>query len=235
MRGILLAGACALGLVSVPAIAVAQSAPSVPSLQYYISLGAGFNFGQDDLNTAGDLGINSENETRSTSFSNGYALVGAFGIVLPEIARLELEGSWRSNDADRLTVSSEGSVGTGGNLHTFALMLNAFKDFEVAERVSINFGGGIGVALLDLDLDRMVGPDAEPPPNEQHPVSDSATVFAWQLGAGAAYKLDNGMSITLDYRLFGTSDPDFETTNGLPFDHDNMTHTIMVGLRIPLN
>jgi OOP family OmpA-OmpF porin len=234
MRGMLLAGACALGLVSVPAMAVAQTAPSVPSLQYYVSLGAGFNFGQDDITVIGDPGSNASNETRTTSFDNGYTFVGAFGIVLPEIARLELEGSWRSNQVDRLTVSNEGSVSTGGSLQTFALMLNAFKDFEVAERVSVNVGGGIGVAFVDLDLDRLVGPDASPA-SAQHPVSDSATVFAWQLGAGAAYKLENGMSITLDYRLFGTADPGFETSNGLPFDHDNLTHKVMVGLRIPIN
>jgi opacity protein-like surface antigen len=107
-------------------------------------------------------------------------------------------------------------------------MANAWADFQVAPNVTVHGGGGIGIARVKLDISSISV-------EETRPVSDSDTVFAFQLGAGTAWRFMPNVAITLDYRYFQAVNPEFKVPwNGggpFTFKDDYQSHSVMVGLR----
>lgn len=51
-------------------------------------------------------------------------------------------------------------------------------------------------------------------------------VLAYQLAAGLAFAVSDSMKIDIQYRLFGTDNPEFKELDG-----EYMTHNLMIGLR----
>jgi opacity protein-like surface antigen len=226
MTRAILVTTCAVACVAGTPFASAQG---LDFEQFYLSVMGGIAFGPDDVSGRSSFPELNPNNVRKIDFDEDVALSVALGGAFMEMVRVEIEGAWRSQSAHRLTVQNEGSRSVGGDVDTFSLMANVWKDFEVAEHVSVHAGGGVGIAFIDLDINNI---DFLAPPNV--PFSDSATEFAYQVGAGGAYHFDNGMAVTLDYRLFGTTDPNF-SGNGSRFNnYDEIIHTIFLGFRIPL-
>jgi opacity protein-like surface antigen len=109
-------------------------------------------------------------------------------------------------------------------------MANAWADFAVSPNVTVHAGGGIGAARVRLGVSSLGGADAI----TIVPLNDSDTVFAFQLGAGAAWHVMPNVSLTLDYRYFQAVNPSFRVTFGgasTKFSDDYQAHSIMVGVR----
>jgi opacity protein-like surface antigen len=59
---------------------------------------------------------------------------------------------------------------------------------------------------------------------------DSDTVFAWQIGGGLGWELNPNWGISLNYRWFSTSDPEFRDELGGDFSAEYSSHNLTAGL-----
>jgi opacity protein-like surface antigen len=166
---------------------------------------------------------------REIEFKDGYVVGGAIGRCIPGWNWLRIEGevSYRKNNVKNVTVAGEGTASRSGHVSALAAMANAWADFQVAPNVTVHGGGGIGFAHVKLGISSISV-------DFTRPVSDSDTVFAFQLGAGAAWRFMPNVAITLDYRYFQAVNPEFKVPwsgNTFAFKDDYQSHSVMVGLR----
>ena len=119
-----------------------------------------------------------------------------------------------------------GTQPVDGAFSMIAFMANVDYDFDTGSRWVPYVGGGLGVATISLDTENAQGTSL---------TDDSDTVFAYQVGTGIGYEfpLAEGRSITvsLDYRYFGTQDPTFTgDVTGAEFDVEISGHDIGIGI-----
>lgn len=180
-----------------------------------------------------------------TSFKTGFVVGGNFGVDWQNGIRTELELAMRQNASGShatlktsysyiysgygpYTISSStGSVPAAFNLRAYSLMANAWYDFDVDMPFTPYVGGGVGMALVQID-GRLNG-------FKLHERND--TVFAWQLGVGASIPLTDSIKGFIDYRYFAADDAALKLEPG--FHGGDVTanfnsHTVMVGLRFNL-
>ncbi len=136
--------------------------------------------------------------------------------------RVEGEITYAESDIDEFEIGGF-SVGGSGDVDSLGFMANAFKDFEIGDGWQFNIGGGIGYAIVSINDASIVGiPLAD----------DDDSVFAYQLGTGIGYQMSPATTLSLDYRYFGTLDPEFNDVDGLPFESEYDSHIIRLGVRI---
>ena len=181
---------------------------------WYGSIQAGGNWLQDSdvTATAGPLAGSGE-----VDFDNGWGVAGAVGYSYPSGLRVEGELSYRTNDLD----SSEG-VSLGGDVDALGVLVNVWYDFKTDGKWKPYIGGGIGAAEVGLDLESVGGAPVS--------FSDEDWVFAYQLGVGVAFPVASKTMLSVDYRYFATSDPEFEES-GVTLDAEYRSHSLMIGLR----
>lgn len=131
--------------------------------------------------------------------------------------RAELELSYRINDADRQRSPTAGLHGTTSAL---AIMGNGFYDFHLGQWTPFA-GVGLGFARVASDIDA----------SGTLLVDDSDIVFAYQFIGGVGYNITPQFIMSLDYRIFGTTDPELTTASGTKFDAEYFTQNIMLGAR----
>ena len=61
---------------------------------------------------------------------------------------------------------------------------------------------------------------------------DSDTVFAYQLGVGLGYAITKVAILTIDYRFFGTLEPEYTDVSGASFSSDYFLHRVGIGVRL---
>ncbi len=107
---------------------------------------------------------------------------------------------------DLANAAVTGKQDIDGNFSMLAFMANVDYDFDTGSRWVPYIGGGLGVASISIDVESVA--------TGRSLSDDSDTVFAYQAGAGLGYEfpLEGGRSITvsLDWRYFGTSSPTFK-------------------------
>ena len=136
--------------------------------------------------------------------------------------RIELEYARRSNPLDHVEFV-EGKVNGNGSLTVDSLMINCIELIRNESRWSPYVLIGIGAARIDASGLKVTG----------QPLSnDTATVFAYQLGGGVDYTLNDSLSLDLGYRFFGSTPPKFTEVNGLKFQTDYFSHSVILGLRM---
>jgi len=214
MRGTLLTGAAVAGLL------VCSNAASAQNI--YLSFGAGGNW----LNPV-PFDAPNPNLDVDLTFKHGFVGSAAIGFMLMPGFRLEGEISARANDVNPYDapLSSEGIQ--AGQAQIFALMANGWYDFNPVGGFQPYIGGGIGVAKVHLKLETNgVNSDTDA---SQH-------VFAYQIGGGVGYALNPMLTLTADYRLFGTSEAYLPSNAGDPYGARGafINHSVMVGARLNL-
>lgn len=133
-------------------------------------------------------------------FHTGYVVGGFVGYVLGCGFAAELEGSWRSNDAD--TVIGVGNA--SGDMSAVGIMLNGIYRFDdVSGFLDPYVGVGMGTAYMMIDGSV---------PSAGVTVDDSDWVFAYQMFLGLAYPWSECISIFGEYRFFGTTKGSYRTT-----------------------
>jgi opacity protein-like surface antigen len=161
-------------------------------------------------------------EFATISFDPGFDLGGAIGYDYGDI-RAEFEIAYHAWDMDEGTIG--GIVGppcpcTGpidGDASALSFMVNGYYDFQLTNSsVTPYLGGGIGGANINGDLG--LGDD------------DNDTVFAYQLMAGVGFEINPSTILTLGYRYFATTDPEFDIF-GLPTEFTVSAHEFNAGAR----
>jgi outer membrane immunogenic protein len=155
-----------------------------------------------------------------TSLDTGLGVTGGIGHAYGNGFRTEIELGYRTNDFDEIRISSlfdGGRESLDGDTSVFSLMVNGYYDLAAIGRITPFIGGGIGFARVSLD-------------SSDFEIDDNDTVFAYQLAIGGAINLNPQLNLDLQYRFFGTSDPEYNV-EGLQVKTEYTTHNLMVGLR----
>ena len=124
-----------------------------------------------------------------------------------------IDNAWLLIEDDKIKAFGL-SLPIDGDVKTLSLMANGFLDLMPNSQISPFFGGGIGIANVEADLDYPgLG-------------SEDDTVFAYQVAAGVSFAASENVNIDVQYRFFGTSDPEF----GM-IEAEYQTHNAMIGMR----
>jgi opacity protein-like surface antigen len=196
-----------LGALTLPVAALAQ-----PVQGLYVEVGGGANI-------VGDL-LSANETTKVETNIGGLGLVD-IGCGFGNGLRAEIEGSYRSNGISGIsTLRQNGNLlplsNATGSVRTFAVMANVKYDLPFhtpALPIQPYVGGGAGYGWLDLGnaSGNGVGRFALPQGNSFTGPTlvdfGSGGAFAYQAIAGASMPLRvlPGLSLTLEYRFFGTA------------------------------
>ena len=180
--------------------------------------------------------------TAHTEYGTGFKLSGILGYELDSGVRVEGEVFFAKADVDKLTYTNVAVPMIGyelphkvrasvrGSVEQFGGLLNVWYDFDTGGVLQPYVGGGIGLFRVDQgkvkydqnalaqsvsdDLRKLQGQEPVPlPPGYVPVVSSTDTVTAFQIGAGAGYKLSERITIQAGYRLQTTGDLSFDGRN----------------------
>lgn len=209
MKKKILTIACCATLLSISSIADSAEGP-------YVSGNLGLAIDHDTDVTDSTLpGITIDIESGS-----GLALGAAVGYAYEYNARLEAEIAYQKNDMDKARVFGSAADLTG-DASSLALLLNGYYDFKNASALTPFVGAGIGIANVEVNDFHVSG-------SGLRSASDNDTVFAYQVGAGLGYAVNETVTIDAKYRYFKPSNPDFDTTT-IEYSSHNIYADIRVG------
>jgi opacity protein-like surface antigen len=184
---------------------------------FYLEGNLGYAF--PDTVDASTGGIDGEVELKDT-----FVFGGAVGYRFPWV-RLELNGSYRKFDTDKVKAQGQ-SVSGNGDATAAVGLFNVYLDPDLGVPVHPYLGGGIGGAYVKLDTG-----DGAP-----LRVDDEAGAFAWNLAAGLSYDVTQHVTLSAGYRYLRLEGTDFSAsvagvnTDGVDVD-DVTSHEILIGLR----
>ncbi|WP_458096820.1 OmpA family protein [Roseomonas sp. WA12] len=240
-------------LLATTILAVPAAVQAQPVSGLYIAGGAGYNYLQgteDDLGgSAGASARAAGLPTRSeVNWDNGFVGAASIGWGFGNGLRTEIEGFYRQNDFHSALAAGRFSRINEGKLWQAGAMVNVLFDMDLrrfgwAEPIFTPYiGGGVGWSHVNQDNVRA---DFRPSRSQIARVDDSDDVFAFQGIAGAAFPLGvPGLSLTAEYRFFGTTEPRFNGTQTQTLtgrvtrtsaSMENFNHSAMLGLRYAFN
>jgi opacity protein-like surface antigen len=208
-------------LVSATAIATEHKA--------YIQFNAGaafakpFKFSESSCSFFGGC----DTYTYKEDYDTGYVAGIAMGYRVADRIRLDVEGSYQGNNRNNFQASlaSGGfhdtrSGSLNGERERSAFLINGYYDFKNSTAFTPFLTGGVGGYHLHLKV------------NGQGVSNDLD--FAWQVGAGLNYKLDDQISFDLKYRYFGGADANLtsQASNSISRLYEVGDHQAMAGIRI---
>lgn len=211
-KTMLLTAGCALTvLCAMPAMAAEAPGP-------YMSGHLGIAMPPNSTVTDSTLSGYSLDVDYDTGLAMDLALGYKFGPT-----RLEGEIGYQKNDFNDMTVVGVGSLkGAGipfsGDTKTTSFLLNGYYDFTNDSAFTTYLTAGLGLARVKASLSL---------PFSGYNDSGSDTVFAYQIGAGVEYAINQTVSLDARYRYFATSDPSFGTT-----DAEFSSHNLMLGAKV---
>lgn len=159
-----------------------------------------FSYRHNALKDATASGFASANDTASDNYSPG-GLIYHNPRITP-VPPLASGGSSTATLPGSGTYAFAAHTETGfnnsnpGTVRTFAIMANVFYDIELGSPIVPYVGGGVGYARTEVKA--------------SHVFSGDDKNFAWQLGAGFNYTIDEHMSLGVGYRYFNGGDIDVE-------------------------
>lgn len=201
VSSLLTAAACVYG---------AAPASAQGNTGFYLEGNLGYAF--PDSVDASASGIDGEVELK-----DAFVFGGAMGYRFPWV-RLELNGSYRKFDTDKVKAQGQ-SVSGNGDATAVVGLFNVYVDPDLDLGVPVHpyLGGGIGGAYVKLDT----GDDAP------LSIDDEAGAFAWNLAAGLSYDVTEHITLSAGYRYLR-----FEGVDTGDVDVDDITsHEILIGLR----
>jgi OOP family OmpA-OmpF porin len=225
----------AVAVLALPVLAQAQ-----PVNGLYLGAGIGGNFLQgSDIGGQDFSGTNA-----SVDFSWGYVSILSLGWGFGNGLRIEVEGSYRQNDASDFTIFST-LPGPKGTATSYGAMANILYDIDIGGAL----GGvvpyiGIGAGYIQHEYDKL-GFSSR---GNGVTFSGDAGAFGGQAITGLSIPIATvpGLALTAEYRLMATSGHDIDATgtldeNGikrarpLKLEVDNFNHSLLIGLRYAFN
>lgn len=192
--------------------------------------------------SSGSITDGTDTVSLDASKSNGQAFFGvAFGYDFKESfidlpVRAELEYAYRG----KKEMFKRDGVGTGGQysdkleVGVQSFFVNAYYDFENSSPVTPYIGLGAGLAVISANLSGKYYGVGGGGGTEIKTESENGAAFAWNIGAGAAWKITEPISLDLGYRYADFGKVDFSASgNGarLSGDVKANAHEVMLGLR----
>jgi opacity protein-like surface antigen len=222
-------------LAATTACALVAAAPSANAGDLYVSVFGGLNMLADDSGPV----YTDETSSWSSDADTGFVLGGTVGTTLDRWAqglRVEMEVSYRRNDLGGSYVTDPvvGLPDTGtidGNLSTFAILANAWYEFDIGSKMRPYIGGGVGWARMRGDMVALTSSGTSTTTSASD-ITESG--FAWQLGLGGRYEVSPGVDVGIGYRYF--RGPDFHDFWGGDYDGnlENESHAVSVELKIDI-
>jgi opacity protein-like surface antigen len=218
-------------LAATTACALIAAAPSANAGDLYVSVFGGMNMLADDSGPAYSNDIT--DSAWSSDADTGFVLGGTVGTTLDRWAqglRVEMEVSYRRNDlgGNWFSTGSDGTI--DGNLSTFAILANAWYEFDIGSKVRPYVGGGVGWGRMRGDMVALTSGGTSSTTSTSD-VTESG--FAWQLGLGGRYEVSPGVDVGIGYRYF--RGPDFhDFFGGSDGSLENESHAVQVELKIDI-
>lgn len=177
-------------------------------------------------------------ESNKTGPGLGLAVGYDFGVQDYGPFRAELEYLARSKASISLTDNMLDMVGNGEvSLLTQTIFANFYYDIPT-ESVDWTPYIGFGLGLSHFDAESRIRINDNNPwsMQQRHNAKNSAWNFAWNLGGGFSFPLDNGIDLDLGYRYSDFGDIDFTLfgdRSGVSLQNtvDSTAHELMLGLR----
>ncbi len=224
----------ALSLVMVFLVAVAFSATGY-SAEKYISGSLGISWIGDYESEESRAGSYLVNEGLF-EFGSGFTGAVAFGCDYGDY-RAEAEVGYQSGDVETFTYifNDQGMpMDFTGDVDILSIMGNGYYDIALGSDVELSLMAGAGFAQVNFDDMGGVEDDIL--------LSTTEVAFAYQIGAGLAIPVSDGIMLEAKYRYFATTDftvsDDFEyNLNGM---EDNEwvgnvdSHSALLGMRVTL-
>jgi opacity protein-like surface antigen len=156
--------------------------------------------------------------TLDIASDSGLAVGGAVGYGIYN-NRFEGEITYHKNDLDKASLFGA-DVNITGDTSCLALLLNGYLDFMNETAYTSFITAGLGFAKIEINDFYVPGSGL---PSE----SDDDTVFAYQVGAGVGYAVNEKITIDVKYRYFATADLEFDTTTV-----EYSGHNFLAGMRV---
>ena len=232
-------------LLAATVLSLPMAAQAQPISGLYLGAGVGANY--RDNNSENPVFSPTGILARNTSIKSdwGYVAVGSIGWGFGNGIRAELEGNYRNNSIRSASIGGRGATSTGGTIHQYGVMANAFYDFNLGLNVAgvgitPYVGAGAGYGFSDWRNVRGSGPGGSVR------IDDRDGRFAYQGIAGLAFGLGSvvpGLSLTAEYRFYATLDPKLGISGTSPtggrvvgnYESNNYNHSILAGLRYAFN
>ncbi len=189
-------GLTALAVAWLPLMAVAQ-----PVAGPYISLGAGVDFLQNEIEKPDGFGPGKRAFTFDPGATGNLAVGYGFGNGL----RLEVEGNYGSNNVSGVKFPSGQPGHAAGSEKPFGGFANLLYDFNLGLPITPYLGVGAGYQQVALDQVSSGGSGFQP--HGTGTASEGA--FAYQGVTGLSYRIGGlpGLSLTAEYRMVGVLTP----------------------------
>ncbi|MBT7581584.1 MAG: porin family protein [Kordiimonadaceae bacterium] len=159
--------------------------------------------------------------TADVDLKTGYIIGGSVGYRFKMGARIEAQFNHQKNDISSASALGV-SVTADGDATINSRMANFFYDFKTkSPKWSPYIGAGIGVATVNVSDPSVTVGNITLTGND---VDD--TVFAYQGMVGLGFNATEKVTISGEYRYFGSEDPTF---TGIDASVDS--HNFLVGLR----
>lgn len=189
---------------------------------WYVSAHGGADFGTKSKVKEGNF--NGSEVKYKTGMSVGAAVGHSF-----DDFRFELELGYKNLKAKEMKVFSAAparnvtSTNINGSVSIFSLMGNVYYDLPVMDQVDLYFGAGLGMANIRSDVKEKTGAVTK--------IDGNANVFAYQLMAGPAYKINDQWTVSLGYRFFGYTNPKLKIKGTKTKIRNNFVHSVELALR----
>ncbi|SEP66203.1 Thrombospondin type 3 repeat-containing protein [Solimonas aquatica] len=156
-----------------------------------------------------------------TSVSYKGGIGGGFGIgyLFEGGLRPEFNFSYTQADWDSITLTGSSAttkLSSNASQKMYRAMLNAWYDFDFGSFVVPYLGAGFGYQRTEVSAQG---------------ASSNDNGFAYQLGAGLGFLINQTTTLSLDYRYVSANDPSFDTTDGGKQTLSYKANNIGLGLR----
>jgi opacity protein-like surface antigen len=227
MKGFALA-LCASALWT--AASAQDSAPGAALNQLrgiYVSGAGGMNWVQTGDASVFLGGAFNSTVSSSADFDHNWSANGALGYAWKSLFRTEVEGSFRQNDLNSISLQPLSANQIAGRVTTWAVMANVLNDFPVNSWLSPYLGGGVGYARLKLDANCT-------PTVGFCRYDDEDGGFAYQVIAGASIRLTQNIQLFADYHYFGVRKVNFDATTSVDeiSELKFRDHAVFLGIRV---
>ncbi len=207
------------------AVFMATSAQAANGKMYFSgNLGVSL-LSDSDINRPGAFAFTGE-----VTYDPGFRVGGALGYDFGSF-RAEGEIAYRSNDTDEGAIFGVCCGPVDGDVSALSFMANGYYDFHMASSPLVPYLGlGVGFANVTADI-------TAPTISSLALIDDSDIVFAYQFMAGVGYNINPTTTLTVDYRYFATSDPEFPSgpafIPGLSdIESEYSNHSFNIGVRV---
>lgn len=143
--------------------------------------------------------------------------------------RLEVEFALRGNSEKSWSEQGWFVNNVKGTWNNSTLFANAFWDFHNDSAFTPYIGGGLGIAF------NYTGYDVTMNNGDSYSIDDRFTNFAWNVGAGFSYELNEALAFDASYRFVGLGYNEVSKTIGgvtTSIANEPYNNEFMVGLRL---